>query len=244
MRIMTYNIAYGTGNPGAGFGRVFTSHRYLRSGRRSIDLIADFAEKCKPDLIGLVEADLGSFRTGGEDQVRYLAETLNMTSASAVKYSTGTLVNRMPIIRKQANALLSHIPGKIKKHYMPAGFKRMALEVEFQEFHVVLVHLALTRQVRRLQLDFLENELADRNNLIVGGDFNTFAGEKELARFKRRLKLRNPNTDRICTYPSWRPLRQLDYLLFSENIEIKSFSVPKFCASDHLPVIADFEIRG
>ena len=240
---MIYNIAYGTGNPGTSFGRVFTSHRYLRSGRKNIDLIAGFAQKCRADLVGLIEADLGSFRTGGEDQVQYLADTLKMTPASAVKYNAGVLVNHTPIISKQANALLSKEPGKLKKHYMPAGFKRMALEVEFADLHVVLVHLALSRQVRQMQLDFLGEELENRKNLIIGGDFNTFNGEKELAHFKKRLHLKNPNTIGQFTYPSWRPLRQLDYLLFSKDIEVTGFSIPDFRASDHLPVIADFEIK-
>ena len=58
MRIMVYNIAYGTGNPGAGLGRVLASHRYLRSSGRQIERIADFALEHQVDLLGLVEADL------------------------------------------------------------------------------------------------------------------------------------------------------------------------------------------
>ncbi len=239
---MVYNIAYGTGNPGAEFGRVFTSHRYLRSGRKQIDRIADFAQEHAVDLLGLVEADLGSFRTGGRSQVQYLAKKLGMEAASAVKYSVNSLANRVPIIRHQANALLSAESGEVRTHYLTAGFKRMALEVEFPEFNVVLVHLALSRQVRLLQLDYLVKLLQDRKRLIIGGDFNTFAGEKEIARFKRRLKLYNPNHKKACTYPAWNPLKQLDYLLFSESIKVTDFQVGKLLASDHLPVLADFEL--
>lgn len=238
---MVYNIAYGTGNPGAEYRRVFTSHRYLRSGRNNIERIAKFVKGHKVDLLGLVEADLGSFRTGGKSQVHFLAKTLDMVPASAVKYSVDSLANRVPIIRHQANALLSVKPGKIRTHYMSAGFKRMALEVEFPEFNVVLVHLALSRQVRIMQLDYLAKLLIDRKRLIIGGDFNTFAGEKEIARFKRRLQLYNPNIDKECTYPAWNPLKQLDFLLFSENIAVTDFQVADFQASDHLPILADFE---
>lgn len=239
---MVYNIAYGTGCPGAEFKRVFTSHRYIRSGRQQIDRIAEFARDYQVDLLGLVEADLGSFRTGGRCQVQYLAKKLDMKAASAVKYSIDSLANRVPIIRHQANALLSANPGVIRTHYMTAGFKRMALEVEFREFNVVLVHLALSRQVRIQQLDDLARLLADRKRLIVGGDFNTFAGEKEIARFKRRLRLHNPNIRKESTYPAWRPLKQLDYLLFSENIVVTDFQVGELQASDHLPILADFEL--
>ncbi len=238
---MVYNIAYGTGNPGAEYRRVFTSHRYLRSGKKNIERIAGFVKEHQVDLLGLVEADLGSFRTGGKSQVQYLAKSLNMVSASAVKYSVDSLANRVPIIRHQANALLSSKPGTIRTHYLTAGFKRMALEVEFPEFNVVLVHLALSRPVRIMQLDYLVDLLADRKRLIIGGDFNTFAGEKEIARFKRRLHLYNPNISKECTYPAWNPLKQLDFLLFSENIAVTDFQVADFQASDHLPILADFE---
>jgi endonuclease/exonuclease/phosphatase family metal-dependent hydrolase len=239
---MVYNIAYGTGCPGAEFKRVFTSHRYLRSGRRQIDRIAEFVRDYEVDLLGLVEADLGSFRTGGRSQVQYLARKLDMEAASAVKYSLDSMANRMPIIRHQANALLSATPGTVRTHYMSAGFKRMALEVEFPDFNVVLVHLALSRQVRIQQLNDLTELLADRKRLIIGGDFNTFAGEKEVARFKRRLHLYNPNIRKEATYPAWRPLKQLDYLLFSDNIVVTDFQVGNLQASDHLPILADFEL--
>lgn len=242
MRIMVYNIAYGTGCPGAEFKRVFTSHRYLRSGRRQIDRIAEYAREHQVDLLGLVETDLGSFRTGGRSQVDYLAKKLGMKAASAVKYSVDSLANRVPIIRHQANALLSGTPGVARTHYMTAGFKRMALEVEFAEFSVVLVHLALSRQVRLQQLDDLAKLLADRKRLVVGGDFNTFAGEKEIARFKRRLHLYNPNVAKESTYPAWQPFKQLDYLLFSQNMVVTDFQVGELQASDHLPILADFEL--
>jgi len=97
--------------------------------------------------------------------------------------------------------------------------------------------------VRKRQLDFLSKLAQGDGPLIVAGDFNTFEGPKEIADFQRRLGLCNPNLEGLCTYPSWAPNRQLDFILCSEEIRILNFEVPEVKFSDHLPVLLDFYVE-
>ena len=99
MKLLIYNIAYGTGLPGGARG-VFSAHRYLRTPEKVISSIAEFINKSGTDVAGLVEIDTGSFRTGYLDQVAYVAERLPGFTCSAVKYGSGSVGRCIPILRK------------------------------------------------------------------------------------------------------------------------------------------------
>ena len=105
----------------------------------------------------------------------------------------------------------------------------------------MLVHLALTAPVRRKQLDYLAKLVQPGEKYIICGDFNTFAGKKELTRFLRKTRLRTANKSHQPTYPARSPDKELDYILYSPELQLKSFKVIKFPGSDHLPLFAEFE---
>jgi endonuclease/exonuclease/phosphatase family metal-dependent hydrolase len=104
------------------------------------------------------------------------------------------------------------------------------------------VHLALSKAARGKQLEHLAELLPANAPFIVAGDFNTYHGEQELADFMANHGLRNANTAGLPTYPSWNPKKQLDYILYSKEITLENFSVPRVDFSDHLPLVMDFLI--
>ena len=106
MKLLIYNIAYGTGTSG-GLKDFFSAHRYLRTPEKVIDSIADFINRSGADVAGLVEIDTGSFRTGYLDQVSLVAERLPGYTCSAIKYEDHSIGRLLPILRKQANAFFS-----------------------------------------------------------------------------------------------------------------------------------------
>ena len=106
MRLLIYNIAYGTGSAG-GVKGIFSAHRYLRTSNTVIDSIAGFINQSSADVVGLVEIDTGSFRTGYLDQTSLIAEQLSGYSSCAVKYGLSSIGRKLPILRKQANAFFS-----------------------------------------------------------------------------------------------------------------------------------------
>ena len=143
----------------------------------------------------------------------------------------------------QTNALLARSDSEEKKHYFPCGTKKLILERESDGITVFLVHLGLSRRVRVRQLDYLRELLPKGRPIVLAGDFNTFRGENaELAEFMRDTGLVNANTAHQATYPAWKPLKQLDYILVSPQIEVEHFEVIPVLYSDHLPLVADLKI--
>lgn len=245
MRLLIYNIAYGTGNPGAFHKQIWTIHRYLRTSKGHLDRIIDFIDESDADVVGLVEVDTGSYRTDFVNQVEAIANHLKHYHQSSVKYGKRSLGRAIPILNKQANAILTK--KKVPKwyfHYFPHGFKKLIIEVHLDGIRFFLVHLSIQKKTRDVQIKYLTKLAKGSSPLIIAGDFNTFSGEDELRDFKKELKLINPNTEGMPTYPSSKPKHQLDFILCSKTLKVKDFQIPEVKYSDHLPLILDFSKQG
>lgn len=241
MRFLVYNIAYGTGSPGGAHKRLFTTHRYIRTGCIHFDLITEFVKKVNPDVIGLVEADTGSFRTGSVNQVSSLARELKHFHICDTKYGIDSPGRQIPILRNHANAILSAQKETDSTfHFFPNGVKKLIIEAEIDGIIFFIVHLSLRRQTRAMQFEHLMKIVPKDRPVVIAGDFNTYGGEQELWLLKKTLRLRNANVLTAPTYPSWKPKHQLDFILCSEELEVMSFEIPLVEFSDHLPLIVDF----
>jgi endonuclease/exonuclease/phosphatase family metal-dependent hydrolase len=246
MRLLLYNIAYGTGGPSAFSQQFWTFHRYVRTPRSHLDRIARFIDESEADVVGLVEVDTGSYRTDYLNQVEVIANRLRHYPYSRNKYGEDSIWHRFPFLRKQANAILTREnAGPAIYHYLPCGFKRLIIEVDVGGVRVILVHLSLRYATRRRQIECLSDLLRDEpgSPLIVAGDFNLLRGEEEIGELAIRHRLVNANSLGISTYPSWNPARQLDFILCSPEIEMDAFHVSPIRHSDHLPLILDFHVR-
>jgi len=241
MRLVLYNIRYGTGT-GWGYHFPFPFSGCLRKTEGRFRRISDFISKLKPDLVGLVETDSGSYRQNGECQAELMAARLNADSVFACKYHHESIISRAPLLKSQGNAVVTILPIlSSREHYLSRGVKRTLLEVEFRDFTLFLTHLSLGYGARKIQI----GEVADRcrqakKPVILAGDGNMYAGEKELRPLFRKGLFRNANDGNIPTYPSRLPSLALDFVLYSEGIEMESFRVPRVRYSDHLPLVCDF----
>src|SRR5512135_3458902 len=106
MRFLLYNIRYATGT-GAAFHLPVPGAGYLRSNPRVLEGITRFIKSADPDIVGLVEVDTGSFRTGRVNQAEVIADALGHYSTYQCKYGTDSLNTLVPIVNKQANAFLA-----------------------------------------------------------------------------------------------------------------------------------------
>ncbi len=247
MRLLVYNIAYGTGCPGGEAKRLLTVHRYLRTSRAPFRGITGLVNDLNPDVVGLVEADSGSWRTAGmshpEFVARMLSEVTDGLADAGSKYGPDSILSRIPYLRSQTNALLGRTGAEVKKHYFPCGTKKLILERECDGITIFLVHLGLRSHTRARQISFLHEFLPKERPIVLAGDFNTFGGEAELEKLKSELGLRNANSTGAATYPAWKPLKQLDYILVSPQIKVNHFEVVPVLYSDHLPLVADLSLR-
>jgi endonuclease/exonuclease/phosphatase family metal-dependent hydrolase len=238
-----YNIRYATGT-GPAFHLPLPGAGYLRSRRRVLDEITQFIRRQDPDLVGLIEVDSGSVRSGLLNQAEYIAQHLGHYTAYECKYGTASINNQLPIVRKQGNAILAapRVTGE-RFHYFPTGIKRLIIEMELDEVCIFLVHLSLKYRHRQEQLRHLHDLiLAARKPVLVAGDFNTFSGTNELFLFMKATGLRSANVHGLASFPARMPRFELDFVLVSREIEIIDFSVPDVRLSDHRPIVCDFRV--
>ena len=213
--------------------------------------------KLNPDILALIEVDIGSLRSRGEDEVRFLEKKLGFNNfVEKVKYPlTGwlKLFHHIPILNKQANALVSKFPlTNVRYHVFHEGTKRMVIEATVncpKPVTLLAAHLALGKKARAKQIKELINIVNRiKNPVILMGDFNTFNGEKEIKDLLKKTHLKDlislDKKSIPLTEPAWHPTRRLDYILTSPLIKVNKYSVLKFHFSDHLPLMIDFEFKN
>ncbi len=246
MRLLLYNIRYGTGHgprfhfplPGVG--------GYIRSTTRNFQRIVEFIQSVTPDIVGLIEVDMGSVRSGTVNQAEAVAAALGHTSASKSKYALTSINQRLPIVRKQGNAFITHRPDANQRvHYFELGIKRLIMELELDEICLFLVHLSLKYRHRQYQMHHLVSLVRSAvKPVIVAGDFNTLWGSYEIDLFAAAAGLHSANIHNLPSWPSHRPTRQLDFILYGSKIEVTHFEMPRVQYSDHLPLICDFKVQS
>jgi endonuclease/exonuclease/phosphatase family metal-dependent hydrolase len=245
MRFLLYNIRYGAGI-GRRFHFPFPFSGYLKNTENHLNHIVAFIRDQRPDIVGLVEVDTGSFRSNGDSQVAAIAGPLCHRQVCCSKYGLDSLAGRLPLLSQQANAVMTNraILGRTF-HYLNHGMKRLVIEVQLPELTVFLVHLALQYGPRQHQLLDLAGIVAQvRGPVVVAGDFNVFRGAGELDGFMAATGLISANPRGLPSHPSRAPHRQLDFILHSPVLHSIDFQAPQIPYSDHVPLIWDFEVLG
>jgi endonuclease/exonuclease/phosphatase family metal-dependent hydrolase len=243
MKLLLYNIRYATGT-GVAFHLPLPGAGYLRSNRRVLNQITQFIKHEDPDIVGLIEVDTGSVRSGLINQAKYIADSIGHYSIYQCKYGASSINQWLPIVRKQSNAFLAapRVHGE-RFHYFDQGVKRLIIELELENCAIFLVHLSLKFRHRHDQLRHLYSLITQSSKpVIVAGDFNTFWGDHEIFLFCQAAGLVSANTQRLPSYPSGAPRKELDFILHSPQIRINRFAIPQVGYSDHLPLVCEFDI--
>jgi endonuclease/exonuclease/phosphatase family metal-dependent hydrolase len=240
MKFLLYNICYGT----HGNQRKYSLLGMLGRTRRHLDEITTFIKKQNPDVVGLIEVDAGSYRSGKKSQVEIIAEALGHFHAYCSKYAVNSRWQRIPVYNKQGNAFLAKDTICNEKfHYFERGMKKLVIELELEKVTFFLVHLALSYKTRQSQILHLYHLIKETDRpYIVAGDFNAFMGEDEIKLLMSASGLKRANEEMQPSFPSRNPVRYLDFILHSPEIVVKNFEMPRVQLSDHLPLIVDFEV--
>ena len=241
LRLMSYNIQTGIET------RVY--HHYLtRSWRHflpdgarmgNLDRISSVIGSF--DIIGLQEVDGGSFRSGYVNQAQYLAR------AAAFPYWYSQTNRDLGRIAQHSNGLLTKLrPQAVREHKLPGMIPgRGALAMRFgtpgASLTVILVHLALGQRTRMRQLGFIAEIAASEEHVVVMGDFNCVSRSPEVELLRRRACLSEPIHD-LPTFPSWRPQHNIDHILVSDSLRVRSAAVLDYPLSDHLPITMEIEL--
>jgi len=245
---MTLNVAH---------ARKEGRHQALQSVaalRRNLEAIAGVLRRERPHVVALQEADGPSAWSGGFDHVEMLARLggfdhafrgeHNPVALGRLELSYGTaLLSRLPLDEPRSHAFLE--TWRDTKGFVTATVEAEALGGAID---VVSLHLDfLAARVRRRQLEQLVERFRERARpLVVMGDFNCEWSERRrsLEQLRHELRLRPPSGAAHATFPAWRPLVRLDWILVSEELDFFSYETLPDRLSDHLSVLAEIQLRS
>jgi endonuclease/exonuclease/phosphatase family metal-dependent hydrolase len=198
--------------------------------------LASIGSLLKPfDIIGLQEVDAGSIRSGYIDQTQYLAHH------AGYAYWRSQVNRDLGQFARHSIGLLSHLrPERVTNHKLPGLPGRGAMLVEFpttsvEPFAVCVLHLALGARTQRRQLDYLIDIVRQHAFIVLMGDFNCGCDSHVLRDAIASVGLRGLDCE-LKTFPSWRPVRNLDHILVSRQLRVNQAQVLDYALSDHRPI--------
>jgi endonuclease/exonuclease/phosphatase family metal-dependent hydrolase len=247
-RIMTYNV-----------------HSCVGVDKRlDVARIAAVIAQSKPDIVALQELDVGRPRTGGIDQAHAIATRLGM----AFHFNCAMRVEE----EQYGDAILTALPMRLVRSgrlptlpqvrgLEPRGALWVAVETApGMELQVFNTHFGLAPPEQRKQAacllgkDWLGAE-AGRGPVVLVGDFNAttrYAAYQALADrlddAQRALQRtgRRPRTS--PTFPSRFPMLRIDHVFVGPGVKVLDVHAPSGpltrAASDHLPLVADIEVKA
>ena len=242
-RIVTYNV-----------------HRCVGNDRRlDVGRIAQVLAALEPDIVALQELDVGRARTGRVDQAHEIARRLDM----ACHFNAALTVEE----ERYGDAILTRYPERLVqvgplpghpaiRQLEPRGALWVEVEIAGVTVQIVNTHLGLVPKEQQIQAAHLAGPAwlghpHCRGAQILLGDFNATATSVVYRTFLKRLsaartlaKVKTPT----ATFPSPLPVLRIDHLFVSPEIRVADvfapFSPLTRVASDHLPLVMDFDVAA
>ncbi|MBK9973570.1 MAG: endonuclease/exonuclease/phosphatase family protein [Planctomycetes bacterium] len=237
MRLLTYNIHKGIGG---------------RDRRYRLERIVRVLEHEQPDIICLQEVDRHLDRSRFDDQPRLLAEHFNLPARMfQLNHHVATggygnlLLSRWPFGRHHQTSLRYRAKknrgAQVAEVLTPSGPLRLVnwhlglAEAERQwQAHTLLAHPAYT-------------EIQPAATLVVG-DFNDWRDALKPLFAAQGLRSLTSPPSRFRTFPAWMAVGALDKVYACPRISLERSHVVASrlarVASDHLPLVVDFELSG
>ncbi len=239
-RLMTYNV-----------------HRCVGLDRRhSPERIADVIAKYDPHIIALQELEVGHRRTDHVHQPRRLAEILGMDYHYHPARRRGdaqfgnAVLSRLPMDAVHSAPLPAYV-GMQSRGAVWASVTVAGLKIQIINTHLGLLHFERVRQARALcGEEWLDHPECSAHPRIICGDFNATPISKAYRLFRSGLRdAQHLGAIRARrTWPSFLPVARYDHIFVCPRIQVHRTMVPSSrltsLASDHLPVIMDFQVRA
>lgn len=236
-RLISYNIQVGIGSNrlhhlvSHGWRYVMPHGQTVPNLERIADIVSGY------DIVALNEVDAGSLRTRFVNQAEFLG------NRAGYNYWNQMVTRDLGPFAQHTNAMLSRFrPRRIVRHRLPGpGEGRGLLEIHFDNagsrLVLLLTHLSLSRRARLVQMRYIAEIANQYDNVVVTGDLNCTHHSPEMELLFRLTALQGARHV-PATFPSWRPVRALDHILVSRNIQLTELAVVPEPLSDHLAVHA------
>lgn len=234
LRVMTYNIHVGVG----------------MDKKLDLERIAGVISNEHPDLVGLQEVDRGVKRTELRDEIVELAKLTGMDYAFAhnLDYQGGqygvAILSRFPIQN------IDHRKYDNTREAERRGMLRVEIKLDGRTINFATTHLDYQYEDGRVfeteqMLKFLGTV---KGPLIVVGDFNDEPAGAAYKLMQSRFQdawIAAKTKEAGLSYPADKPAKRIDFIFTrqADRIRVKRAWLVPTLASDHLPVVADLELR-
>ncbi|MBS0260903.1 MAG: endonuclease/exonuclease/phosphatase family protein, partial [Planctomycetes bacterium] len=223
--------------------------------RYSADRIIAALQHHTPDIVFLQEIVEGVPRSGNHRQVDLFAEALELPHRAYqpnVKLRRGTygnaILSRYPL--SGVHDIELTIPLKKRRRALAAHCQLEGAGGHSHKLLLINAHLGLAGfersiQIRRILTSDVLQSIHHQTAVIVAGDMNdVWHGQG------RRLFVPagfTSATGAVRTFPAFLPLRALDRIYYRGRVELHAAHASRTAvarrASDHLPLVAEFEMK-
>ncbi len=120
---------------------------------------------------------------------------------------------------------------------------RSIIKAQFKNptFTLLVSHFGLAKSEQINAVQTIVNEIQSlKTPIVLMGDFNLVPDDPLLKPIKARLK--DTLGKNLLSFPSIDPVRKIDYILVSPDINVLEADIPNLVASDHRPHTAVLEI--
>jgi endonuclease/exonuclease/phosphatase family metal-dependent hydrolase len=238
LKIATYNI-----HKCVGIDRKYSPER-----------IVDVLREIDADVVALQEVVCHSLGHKRDHQAEFISEELEMD------FRLGE--NRLHKGGEYGNVVLSRFPIADHKNYditvkkyEPRGCQRAEIDLgaggrlQFVNLHMGTSYFERRLQVHRLLASHVLEDPTIVGRRIVAGDFNEWTKGMTTKLFRSNFRGIEPklHLGKNRTYPGIMPLVHLDHIYFDDDFRLLNAHLHRsrtaLFASDHLPIVAEFDVN-
>ncbi|MBU9712608.1 endonuclease/exonuclease/phosphatase family protein [Evansella tamaricis] len=221
--VTTYNIHFGKGQDG------------------KVDIHQTIAtlKELDADIISLQEVERFSLRSGFVDQVKLMAELLEMNAVFSPSlafpglYYGNAILSKYPIKNMEVLSFDNRIENRT------ALFSEVEI-TEGKRINIINTHLGLDYGERRKAIDKINEKLLEINGpLLLMGDLNATPSQREYESWNDIITKSNKGKPLRTFYKhDW----QIDYIFHTSHFTVEDISVYESDSSDHYPLTGVFRL--
>ena len=213
------------------------------------DIMIDTIKKCEADIIGLQEIRDKGITAEYQAQAKIIAKALgyHYYFAEAIRFD-GTnpygnaLISRYPITSAETIMIPDPDIKKYDGYYETRCLLKATIDVG-NGLNVLVSHFGLNPDEQRNAVQTVISNLP-KDNCVLMGDFNMEPNDSILNPIMQSLydTARSFSAPKL-SFPSDTPIKKIDYIFVSNDLNVLCADIPEIVSSDHRPHIATIEFE-
>ncbi len=211
------------------------------------DIIAKIIKECDADIVGLNEMRDKGVSAEYEAQTEILSHLTGLEHsyfARAIFFDGkdpygNAFISKIPIVSAQTILVPDPDPRGYDGYYETRCLLKVKLE---NGLTVLVIHFGLNPDEQENAVKTVLEHLEDEKCVLMG-DFNVEPSDPVLAPIRARMKdAAELFGEEKLSFPSDVPVKKIDYIFASLDVEIRAADIPALVGADHRPHTAEIEL--